>query len=503
MSLTLRQARVLDAPGLVDVEIRAGVIAVITPSEGAPRGGARADADHEEIDLEGRWLIPGLWDAHVHLVQWALVRRRLDVSGASSAQAAADLVRTRVALDPPAAGTMVVGFGYRDATWPDAPTLSLLDAAAGGHAVALISGDLHGGWFSTAALRHLGAVSDASGRLQETDFLPRMGELDGGSHAERDRWVGQAAQAAAARGVVGIVDFEVADTAADWTRRLAALSSIHGALRVRAGIWPEYLDDVLARGLHGGDPLPGVQRDAAGRALGHIGPLKVISDGSLNTLTALCHEPYLDPDGAATHHLGAPNLSPAELIALMRRAQAAGMRSAIHAIGDHANTLALDAFEATGAAGSIEHAQLLTTRDVARFAAVGITASVQPQHLIDDRVVADQLWADRTGRAYPFADLLRAGVHLTLGSDAPVAPLDPWQAIAAAVTRTGDDQPPWHPEQRIDALAALAASTDGAGVSPAVGRVADLAVLETDPLAASRDVVVAGTLLAGEWTYRR
>ena len=502
MSLTLRRARVLGGPGspaggVVDVEIAAGIIAGVTPTgTGQPSAG-------EVVDLEGRWLIPGLWDAHVHMVQWASVRRRLDVSVAGSASQAADLVRTRIALDPPSVGTVLVGFGFRDATWSDSPTLALLDEAAGGHAVALVSGDLHCGWFSSAALRRLGVSSDASGLLREAEFLPRMGELDGAGTLDRDAWVAQASHAAAMRGVVGIVDFEVADTAAEWTRRMQPDGSIEGAVRVRAGIWPQYLEEVLARGLRGGGPLPGVQLDATGRALGHVGPLKVISDGSLNTRTALCHEPYLDPDGAATHHRGAPNLSPAELTALMSRAQAAGMSCAIHAIGDHANTLALDAFEATGAAGSIEHAQLLTARDVSRFAYLGITASVQPQHLIDDRTVADQLWADRTERAYPFADLLSAGVRLALGSDAPVAPLDPWLAIAAAVTRTGDDQSPWHPEQRISATQALAASTDGAGVSPAVGRVADLAVLETDPLAASRDVVVAGTLLAGEWTYRR
>ena len=514
MSVTLRRARVLQAPGqpsvLADVEIAAGVITGVRPSAAAhqrAQSHPRDRSDHEVVDLDGRWLIPGLWDAHVHMVQWALVRRRLDVSGAGSAREVADLVRARIAVDPPVAGAMLVGFGFRDATWPDAPTLELLDRAAGGHAVALVSGDLHCGWFSSAALRRLGVTSDASGLLREREFLPRMGEFDGGTPAERDAWVREAAQAAAARGVVGIVDFEVADIAADWTRRLAdSRADLEtpppGTLRIRTGVWPQYLDEVLARGIRGGEPLPGVMRDAAGTPLGHVGPLKVISDGSLNTRTALCHEPYLDADGAASDLWGAANLTSEELTDVMRRARAAGMPCASHGIGDRAITRALYSFDSSSASGTIEHAQLLTAADVRRFAALGITASVQPQHLIDDRAVADQLWADRTSRAYPFADLLAAGVRLALGSDAPVARLDPWQAIAAAVTRTGDAQPPWHPEQRIDAWAALAASTDGAGVSPAVGRVADLAVLETDPLAASRDVAVAGTLLAGEWTHR-
>ena len=182
MSVTLRRARVLQAPGqpsvLADVEIAAGVITGVRPSAAAhqrAQSHPRDRSDHEVVDLDGRWLIPGLWDAHVHMVQWALVRRRLDVSGAGSAREVADLVRARIAVDPPVAGAMLVGFGFRDATWPDAPTLELLDRAAGGHAVALVSGDLHCGWFSSAALRRLGVTSDASGLLREREFLPRMG----------------------------------------------------------------------------------------------------------------------------------------------------------------------------------------------------------------------------------------------------------------------------------------------------------------------------------------
>lgn len=109
----------------------------------------------------------------------------------------------------------------------------------------------------------------------------------------------------------------------------------------------------------------------------------------------------------------------------MRRAAAHGIEPAVHAIGDRANTVALDAFEAVRCRGRIEHAQLLSPEDLPRFARLGVTAGVQPRHATDDRDVADRHWAGRTERAFAYADLLAAGARLEFGSDAPVSPLDP------------------------------------------------------------------------------
>ena len=209
-----------------------------------------------------------------------------------------------------------------------------------------------------------------------------------------------------------------------------------------------------------------------------MGPLKVVTDGSLNTRTACCDDPYPGLTGA--HARGVLLVAPDELLPLLRRAAAHGLDAAVHAIGDRANALVLDAFAAPDgrraepATGRrIEHAQLLRDVDPARFAALGVVASVQPAHVLDDRDVADRLWAGRTGRAFPYRTLLDAGVELVLGSDAPVAPLDPWITIAAAVHRSGDDRPSWHPEQEIPLPVALAASTGPDG-PVAVGRRADL-----------------------------
>ena len=195
-------------------------------------------------------------------------------------------------------------------------------------------------------------------------------------------------------------------------------------------------------------------------------------------------------------------IPPAELMSLLELAVGVGFEVAVHAIGDEANSLALDAFAATGAVGSIEHAQLLAERDVPRFAALGVVASVQPEHAMDDRDVADHHWHGRTGRSFVLRSLLDAGARLALGSDAPVAPLDPWVSIAAAVGRARDGREPWHPEQSITFVEALDASTRS---TVSVGQPADLVLTDIDPYSADpellRSMPVAATLLAGRFTH--
>ena len=262
---------------------------------------------------------------------------------------------------------------------------------------------------------------------------------------------------------------------------------------------------MLSRGLRSGDPLDGDPRLT-------MGPLKIISDGSLNTRTAWCCEPYAEKAVPGAEE-GQPNQTPEELRALLARAAAGGLDVAVHAIGDRAVTEALAAFAETGARGGIEHVQLTTRDDVRRMAALGVRASVQPAHLLDDRDVTERLWPGRAERCFPLRWMLDDGVDVVLGSDAPVSPLDPWLAIAAAVHRSGDEREPWHPEQAITAREALAASTDGWG-TVAAGHPADLVLLDADPLDGDSDRdhatrlrgfadQVVATWVAGEPAYER
>jgi predicted amidohydrolase YtcJ len=220
-----------------------------------------------------------------------------------------------------------------------------------------------------------------------------------------------------------------------------------------------------------------------------MGPLKVISDGSLNTRTARCCEPYTGTRGTQNYDLE-------EMTALLARAHAGGLEIALHAIGDEAVDLALQAFAATGAAGAVEHAQLVRLDDLPRMARLGVRASVQPAHLLDDRDTTHRLWADRADRCFALRSMTDAGVELALGSDAPVAPLDPWLAMAAAVHRSADDREPWNPAESLTPAQALAASTDGQPTID-VGSRGDVALLNADPLAPQRNSRDAARLLRG------
>ena len=251
----------------------------------------------------------------------------------------------------------------------------------------------------------------------------------------------------------GITDLEFNAGPDEWITRWEAGG---GLLRVRAATYADGLDAVIEQGLRTGDVLPGCDDRA------RMGPLKIISDGSLNTRTAWCCEPYAGPSPLGFPH-GQPNQTPEELRDLLRRATDHGLDVAVHAIGDRAVGEALDAIAETGARGSIEHAQLVRRDDVRRMAELGVVASVQPAHLVDDRDVSDRLWPGRGDRSFAFRWMLDDGVRLALGSDAPVARLDPWLAVTAAVHRTVDGREPWYADQAITLREALAASTDGLG----------------------------------------
>lgn len=479
--LLLRSARLPGTDAPLDILVRDGVVAAIAPTGGLSTA--------ESLDVGGRWVVPGLWDNHTHFSQWAMTARRLDVSTADSAAGAAALVAERVAAEPGSSDTLI-GYGFRDGLWPDSPTTAALDVAAGGRPVVLVSGDLHCAWATSSAQSRYGVVS-ADGLLREDDCFRLVGLLGAVDDAVLDGWADDAAVAAARRGVVGIVDLEMRWNPGDWARRVVVGSR---SLRVETGVYSADLERAIAAGLRSGDPI-----DEDG--LIRMGPLKVITDGSLNTRTAYCTHAYDGVSGAHAH--GMLTVVPSELDALLARAVAAGIRPTVHAIGDEANTIALDALARVGG-GRIEHAQLLATADLPRFAQLGVTASVQPEHAVDDRDVADRYWHERTDRAFPLRALLDAGATLALGSDAPVAPLDPWISIAAAVGRTRGTDAPWHPEQRITAAEALAASVRP-GTGPTVGAVADLAIVDLDPLAATPDQLrtmpVAATLLAGRPTW--
>ncbi|WP_125098157.1 amidohydrolase [Leucobacter chromiireducens] len=482
----LRSVRMLGQDAPVDVVIEHGRIARIAPAGAAARlpGG---------LDADGRFLTSGLWDEHVHFGQWAQQSSRFDLGAAESAAEALELLAAGLRADEAAPGAHpgaeFIAVRARAGAWTAGITRAALDAIAGARPLLVIGADLHGVWLNSAALAARGLPVSGDGHIVEDECFALLRELDSLAPAALDELVARAGRAAAARGVVGIVDLEMRWCIDDWLRREAAGFEL---LRVEAGIYPNKLDRAIEAGYRSGDPL--------GRAgLLTVGPLKMITDGSLGTGTAWCCDPY--PTGGHGRSL----VSADDLLAMMRRATAAELDLTLHAIGDRAVAQVLDAYAALGRGGRMEHAQLLREADIARFAELGITASVQPEHLVDDREATELQWPGRAARSFPLATLHASGAHLVFGSDAPVAPLDPWRWIQAAVTRSRPGESPWTPAERIPVAVALAASMRGA-LRPAVGDLADLVLLDRDPLRSDPEQLsamgVAATLVGGRLTHR-
>jgi len=241
-----------------------------------------------------------------------------------------------------------------------------------------------------------------------------------------------------------------------------------------------------------------------------LGYLKAFMDGTLGSQTAWML------DGSGVTITGGE-----ELAEIIRGAALAGWPVAVHAIGDRANREALDAFAATrdvwrplGLRQRIEHAQCLAPEDVPRFAELGVACSVQFSHAPSDRDLADRYWGDRAERAYAFRSLWESGAVVVNGSDAPVEELDPLAGMRAGVLRTIDDRPPWRPEETLTVEQALQAATVNAawlaGDERRRGRLlpgllADLVVLDRDPLAMPRDELgeleVVATMVGGRWVH--
>jgi predicted amidohydrolase YtcJ len=448
------------------------------------REGGSDAVGHERVDLEGRCVLPGFCDAHVHFLAWALERTELDLNGAASLAEALALV-TAASGDG-----WLRGHGWTSTRWGDGePSGEALDAATGDRPAALWAHDHHTLWVNTAA-RAAAGMPSAPAVLREREAwsfpLPTPTPLD------CSRAVRSAMAEANARGVVAIHDFQARGGRGLW-QRLDADRRL--TLRVHMSLPAEEIDAALATEL----------RSGFGSELVRVGPVKAFMDGTLGSGTAW----MLDGSGEVL-------TAEADLAALVERAAAGGLSVAVHAIGDGANRAALNALERTRQAWEevpvpprIEHAQCVDDADLPRFAGLGVTASMQPVHARSDRDVADRLWGARAAAGYRWRDLLDSGAHLAFGSDAPIEALDPLAGIDAGVNRD------WYPDQRLDVADAILGFT--AGAAHAVGDhrrrglllpgyAADLVVLDADIIAHPDRIAstrVVATMLAGRWVHGR
>jgi hypothetical protein len=314
-----------------------------------------------------------------------------------------------------------------------------------------------------------------------------------------DEWVDatrEGIKVANGRGVAAVHDKD------GWLGSAAIFGRIHERDGLTLRVWQSFPHERVA------DLLSLPLRSGVGDEYLRLGYLKAFMDGTLGSSTAW----LLDGSGVCI-------TSGEELAEIVRAGARAGWPVAVHAIGDRANREALDAFEATrdewaplGLRQRVEHAQCLHPDDLARFAALGVACSVQFSHAPSDRDLADRLWAGRTEAAYAFRSLIESGAVVANGSDAPVEELDPLAGIRAAVLRSIDGRPAWHPEQALSVEQALVAST----VTPAwlagdehrrgklvPGYAADLVVLSRDPVTCPLEeletVEVVATMVGGRW----
>ena len=493
------------------------------------REDAIASHMYERIDLKGLTVIPGLVESHCHFRGWALQQHRLQLHDVGSLDDLLTQVRdhasSRTSSTPPrTSDDWVLGGGWADELLAGVPDVAIeLEQATVGAPVALHSRDGHALVTTLHTLDELGlsledldvpggVVERIDGQFtgvlrEESAFIVRRALPDDDLDM---KVLATAMREAARRGVTSLHDMDGAAALRSWR----SLEDERG-LAVRAVV------HLLV------DDLPHVEALGLGAGWGSerlsIGALKVFADGTLGSGTALLHEPELAPAGSAAR-AGVAITPVDELRALARRAGAAGLPLAVHAIGDKAVTDVLDALESTREHWDhlpmrprIEHAQLVRVEDLARAAELGVALSVQPAMLVADRDEAEARWGDRCERAYAYRSMVDAGCGILLGSDAPVEDLRPLAALHAATTRDGgahglaDARGAWHAEQAIDPETALLAATawpaDATGTGHLRGRLvpgrdADLVVLSGDPLTTPfAELDVVATMVGGRWTY--
>ncbi|MFD5248183.1 amidohydrolase [Amycolatopsis sp. NPDC058340] len=472
----------------------------------------------EVVDLDGRLLLPGFVDAHAHPVMGGLERLRCDLSELETAEEYLTAIGDYAAADADA--EWILGGGWSMSAFPGGcPSAALLDRVLPDRLVLLPNRDHHSAWVNSRTLQVAGIGPDtpdpADGRIErDADGRP-TGTLHEGATRLVERLVPAETQAgfdAALReaqrylhslGVIGWQDAMVKAGPGASVHEAYLRAARDGTLtaKVTGALWWDrdcpaggIADQVAA--------LAELRAETGGRY--EAGTVKVMLDGVAETFTAAMLEPYLDHCGHSTGNHGLSFLDAAQAKQVVTALDAAGFQVHFHALGDRAVRDALDALEAARAANGtsgrrhqLAHLQLVHPDDIPRFARLGATANLQalwaahePQM---DELTIPFLGAERAERQYPFGDLLRGGAPLAMGSDWPVSTPDPLAALHVAVNRIDprapEDTPPLGAHQALPLPVALAAYTAGSARAArldtgtiAVGRPADLVVLDRDPL---------------------
>jgi len=484
-------------------------------------------ADAQRIDAHGRTVLPGLIDAHGHVLGLGLSLLNADLRGTRSKAEIVARLRKQAAGLP--AGAWLIGRGWDQNDWPEKafPSAADLDAAFPERPVYLSRVDGHAAWANSAALRRVerdlgGDWQPEGGRIERRDGKPTgvfvdgaMGLLDAvmpkPDAALKRKAYTLAFASLVANGLTGVHDAGVSRDDLQQLRALADAGELPLRIYTMADANGAALDALCRDGLYA---HPG------GRL--QMRAVKLYVDGALGSRGAALNADYSDDPG----NRGLFVTSPEDFRRAVVKAKGCGVQVATHAIGDRGNRLVLDTYaEVLGDAAAsdhrwrVEHAQIVDPADIARFARLHVIASMQPTHATSDMPWAEaRLGRERLAGAYAWRRFVEAGVPLALGSDFPVEQVSPLLGLYAAVTRQDLDGKPrsgWLPAQRLSLAEAVRGFTAGAAFAEfaesqigniAVGRKADFTVLSADPFAIDargipRDrieaTVVDGTVVFG------
>jgi predicted amidohydrolase YtcJ len=481
----------------------------------------------KRVDAAGRTVLPGLIDAHAHLLNLGKSLLNANLAGADSKEEILQRL-TAFAVELPA-DAWLLGRGWDQNRWPERefPTAADLDQAFPDRPVWLERVDGHAGWANSAAMRAVqrdlgGEWQPDGGRILREDGRPTgvfidnaMALLDAASPAPGTAAMELALRRALAEsvrhGLTGVHDMGVSLPELALMRRFADA----GQLPLRVTAYADG-DNAMLTALCALGPL----QHRGGRL--QMRGVKLYADGALGSRGAALLDDYSDEPG----HRGLLVTAPEDLETAMRKAKACGLQVAAHAIGDGANRSVLELFERVLGADAkgdhrwrVEHAQVVSVDDIPRFRALGVVASMQPTHATSDMPWAgDRVGPDRLAGAYSWRSFLDAGVRLPFGSDFPVEAVEPMFGLYATVTRQDEKgNPPggWLPGERLSLLEALHGFTTEAAFAGfaeqsvgrlAVGLRADFIVLDSNPFAirpeALRTLPVRSTWVDGREVYR-
>src|SRR5215216_456660 len=478
----------------------------------------------EKQNMEGRIILPGLTDAHLHLKHYSLSLQKIDCETDTKEECLRRVEERTMKAKP---GEWILGHGWNQNVWGGWPTAAELDAIAPNNPVYLTAKSLHASWVNSKALQLANINSqtpdpqngqiqrdtngNATGILLET-AMEIVGDVVPASTVDEIARAMEKAQPILWKmGLTGIHDFDRRDS----FMALQALQ-LQGKLKLRVlkNMPVELLDQAYALGL----------RSGFGNDMLRIGNIKAFMDGALGPHTAAMFQPYIGED----ENRGILNMDGEELFEHGRKAAQVGLGLTVHAIGDRANHEVLNAYEQLRNYETenhlphlrhrIEHVQVIHPDDTARLAQLNVIASMQPIHATSDMLMADAFWGERSRLAYAWKTQLDSGARLAFGSDAPVESPNPFWGLHAAVTRQRADGSPstegWYPEQKLNMAQAWEGYTVGpayaAGMENRLGRLApnhlaDLIVLDQDPFTCDPNDLLrlesSATMVNGEWVY--